>query len=379
MGVRGRLVSAKERSQALELIRAACESGARKRSACELLGLTVRTIERWEKADGLRDKRKGSAHSPANKLTEAQRSMVIEIANSRAYQDLPPSKLVPLLADEGRYIASESTFYRVLRAEKQLTHRQLSRSMKHHKPTEYVASGANQVWSWDITYLPSHVQGLYFYLYMVMDIFSRKIVGWSIHEIQSADYAAALIKQTCLDEDITREIVLHSDNGMPMKGLTMLAMLEQLGVIPSFSRPSVSDDNPYSESLFKTLKYHPTFPMLAQFGTVLDARLWSEKFVLWYNHEHLHSALKFVTPQQRHSGEDRLIREKRHAVYVMAKKQNPARWSGKTRDWSLPDLVTLNPSGTDRRMRAVARGSEKVGMDQGVNLETTNALLKEAV
>ena len=363
----------------MELIREACKSGARKRLACELLGLTVRTLERWEKADGLRDKRKGSEHTPANKLTEAQRSMIIEIANSRAYQDLPPSKLVPLLADEGRYIASESTFYRVLRAEKQLTHRQLSGPMRHHKPTAYVASGAKQVWSWDITYLPSQTQGLYFYLYMVMDIFSRKIVGWSIHEIQSADYAAALIKQTCLDEAITHEIVLHSDNGTPMKGLTMLAMLEQLGVIPSFSRPSVSDDNPYSESLFKTLKYHPTFPMLAQFGTVLDARLWSEKFVLWYNHEHLHSALKFVTPQQRHSGEDRLIREKRHAVYVMAKKQNPARWSGKTRDWSLPDLVTLNPSGTDRRMRAVARGSEKVGIDQGVNLETTNALLKEAV
>jgi len=359
------------------LIDEACTAGARKRLACALLEISVRTVERWEKKKGLSDKRKQAERNPANKLTEEQRAMILATANSGMYQNLPPSKIVPLLADAGRYLASESTFYRILRVENQLAHRQLSRPAKHHKPTAYTATGANQVWSWDITYLPTRVAGLYFYLYLIVDIFSRKIVGWSIHEIQSSDYAAKLIKQACLDEKVTHDIVLHSDNGTPMKGLTMLAMLETLGVIPSFSRPSVSDDNPYSEALFKTLKYHPTFPLLAKFETLLDARTWCEKFVGWYNLQHLHSALKFVTPHQRHTGADVGIREKRHAVYEMAKKQNPERWSGKTRDWTLPVFVTLNPNKQTKTkamertqettmkpasgMLSVARGSENIG------------------
>ena len=153
------------------------------------------------------------------------------------------------------------------------------------------------------------------------------------------------ITQACLDEDVTpHQLVLHSDNGGPMKGATMLATLERLGVVPSFSRPSVSDDNPYSEALFRTVKYHPTFPMLDKFATILDARQWSEKFVLWYNNEHLHSALKFVAPQHRHSGADKAIRANRHQVYQMAKARYPERWAGQTRNWSLPDTVTLNPN-----------------------------------
>jgi transposase InsO family protein len=204
------------------------------------------------------------------------------------------------------------------------------------------------------------VRGLYFYLYLILDIYSRKIVGWSIHEAESADHAANLIKQACVDEQVAQgQLVLHSDNGGPMKGLTMLAMLEKLGVIPSFSRPSVSDDNPYSEALFKTLKYHPTFPLHHRFATLADARTWCETFVNGYNRQHLHSALKFVTPEQRHSGEDQLIREKRHKVYQMAKQQCPERWSGNTRNWSLPEVVTLNPNkkpelnkqGLSRQMR----------------------------
>lgn len=250
-----------------------------------------------------------------------------------------------MLADEGRYVASESTFYRILQAENQLTHRQSSRPAKHHKPKAYEATGANQVWTWDISYLPTQVRGLYFYLYMIVDIFSRKIVGWSVHEVESSEHAARLIKQACLDEKINQDqLVLHSDNGASMKGATMLAMLQTLGVLPSFSRPSVSDDNPYSEALFKTLKYHPTFPKWTKFMDVSEARLWCEKFVVWYNQAHLHSALKFVTPLQRHNGEDSAIRQKRDLVYQLAKKQNPERWSGNSRDWSLLEIVTLNPN-----------------------------------
>lgn len=305
----------------------------------------MRTIERWEKNDGLIDKRKQATHLPANKLSEAERAMVLTIANSKTYQNLPPCKIVPMLADEGCYVASESTFYRVLRAENQLTHRQSSRPTKHHKPDAHEATGANQVWTWDISYLPTQVRGLYFYLYMIVDIFSRKVVGWSVHEVESSEHAAALIKQACLDEKVNREqIVLHSDNGSSMKGATMLAMLQTLGVLPSFSRPSVSDDNPYSEALFKTLKYHPTFPRWAKFSEINGSRNWCEKFVVWYNQVHLHSALKFVTPLQRHNGEDGAVRHERHLVYQIAKKLNPDRWSRNTRDWSLPEIVTLNPN-----------------------------------
>ena len=196
--------------------------------------------------------------------------------------------------------------------------------------------------------------GLYFYLYLTMDIYSRKIVGWSIHETESSGQAAHLIQQCCLDEGIEeKQIILHSDNGGPMKGITMLALLERLGVIPSFSRPSISDDNPYSESLFRTLKYHPGFPMLDKFETIEAARIWTEEFVVWYNTIHLHSALKFITPEQRHSGQDEILLKKRHAVYEQAKQKHPERWSGKTRNWILPHAVTLNPDKKHKELNKI--------------------------
>ncbi len=262
------------------------------------MGLSVRTLERWEKDDGLTDGRKSAQHLPSNKLTLEEYKMVLDVANSPVFQNLPPCKIVPLLADEGRYIASESTFYRILRAENQLRHRQASRPVKHHRPKAYHATGPNQVWTWDISFLPTTVKGLYFYLYFVLDIYSRKIVGWAVHDIQLSEHGAALIKQACMDEDVRRaQLVLHSDNGTPMKGVSMLAMLENLGVVPSFNRPSVSNDNPYSEALFRTVKYRPEFPLFKKFEKIEETRIWCEKFVVWYNQVHLHSALKFLTPK----------------------------------------------------------------------------------
>lgn len=314
----------------------------------------MRTIERWEKENGTKDGRKGAKRTPANKLTPEQRNMVIEIANSTAYRDLSPRKIVPLLADNGKYVASEASFFRILREENQIKHRRSSLPVKHYRPDECVASGPNQVWSWDITYLPTQIAGLYFYLYMIVDIYSRKIVGFSIHTQQLSEHAANLVTQACFDEYVSKDrLVLHSDNGSPMKGATMLATLEKLGVIPSFSRPSVSDDNPYSEALFKTVKYHPSFPMLDKFETITDARKWSEYFVLWYNKDHLHSALKFVTPLQRHTGEDKTILAKRDEVYRAAKAQHPERWSNQTRDWSLPGETTLNPNKKGKQNHAI--------------------------
>lgn len=258
---------------------------------------------------------------------------------------MPPCKIVPLLADAGKYLASASTFYRILRAENQLVHRQASRPVRKHRPKSYSAYGPNQVWTWDISYILTRITGVYFYLYSIIDIYSRKIVGFSVHEQESSNHAACLITQSCIEEGITeQQLVLHSDNGSPMKGATMLATLEKLGVIPSFSRPAVSDDHPYSEALFRTVKYHPTFPMMDKFLSIVAARQWSEKFVAWYNQEHLHSGLKFVTPQQRHNGQDKTIMLNRHKVYELAKAKHPERWSGQTRNWLLPDSVSLNPN-----------------------------------
>lgn len=312
------------------------------------MGLTVRTFERWKKY-GDTDLRKGAKRNISNKLSQEERQIILETVNLPEYRDLPPCQIVPQLADKGIYIASESSIYRILREEKQLAHRGLPKPVRHHKPAAHTATAANQLWSWDITFLSSQVQGIYYYLYLMMDIYSRKIVGWSIHNTQTAEHAANVVQQACLDENIQRDqVILHSDNGAPMKGVTMLVMLEKLGVVPSFSRPSVSDDNPFSEALFKTLKYRPEFPMAQKFETIFHARTWVVKFVDWYNNIHMHSGLKFITPNQRHNGDDKGIIEKRHNVYQLAKAKNPQRWSKATRNWSLPSMVTLN---ADRKLR----------------------------
>jgi transposase InsO family protein len=326
-------------------IEQACDDGARKFKACEMLDISLRTFERWRQEKGSQDKRKNAEKQVSNKLTPQERAEVLTLLNSEAYCDLPPCKVVPLLANKGIYIASESTMYRLLREEDLLTHRQKSQKPKHNRPQECVARAPGKVWSWDITYLPTTVLGQHYYLYMVMDIYSRKIVGWSIHENQTAQLASNLMKQACIDEKIEPEqLTLHSDNGSPMKGATMLATLQNLGVMPSFSRPSVSDDNPFSEALFKTVKYHPSFPAVSKFDTIEESRAWSEKFVFWYNHLHLHSALKFVTPEQRHVGDDVTILKNRQAVYESAKLKQPLRWSKNTRNWTRPDVVRLNPN-----------------------------------
>ena len=294
-----------------------------------------------------------------NKLSEEERKMLLNTINSELYRDLPPSQIVPRLADEGVYIASESTIYRVLRQEKQLAHRGQAKPRKHKKPDSHIATSPNQLWSWDITFLPSQVRGLYYYLYMIIDIYSRKIVGWSIHSEQSAHHAANLIEQACIDEGVERDqIILHSDNGSPMKGATMLAKLEMLGIKPSFSRPSVSDDNPFSEALFRTVKYHPSFPLTDKFETIFDARVWVIKFVAWYNHTHMHSGLKFITPHHRHTGTDSIIMPKRHNVYLQAKAKHPERWSGNTRNWQLPSVVMLNANRKNRSCDRPLKGSE---------------------
>lgn len=271
------------------------------------------------------------------------------IANSEKYRDLNPHQIVPRLADDGQYIASESSFYRLLRTEKLMAHRSKSKPRINHPPRSLVASSSNCVWSWDITYLPSGIKGKYYYLYMVEDIFSRYIVGWCVKEIECSDLASLLIEQCCISQSIEKhQIHLHSDNGSPMKGATMQATLERLGVAPSFSRPRVSNDNPYSESLFKTLKYCPQYPTRA-FVTLQLAQEWVKTFTHWYNTEHLHSEIRFVTPHARHYGLDNEILYERDILYKIYRNMNPLRWSKGTRNWSPAPEVTLNPGKEQKR------------------------------
>ncbi len=250
--------------------------------------------------------------------------------------------IVSKLADDGVYLASESSFYKVLKENKLLVHRGRTKPKTKQKPKGMTATEVNQVYSWDITYLKTSVRGRFYYLYMFMDVFSRKIVGYKVHVRESMDLSSELIKKICEREKIKRnELVLHSDNGGSMKGATMPATLDWLGVSSSFSRPSVSNDNAYSESLFKTLKYVPDYPEF--FKSIGDARDWVDSFVNWYNEEHRHSGIKFVTPSERHLGKDKEILEKRKEVYEAARRLKPERWSGRgIRNWERENVVYLN-------------------------------------
>jgi putative transposase len=333
-----------ERGQVMTLVAEAIAAGARQDRACAAICLSERTLQRWQRAPLHGDQRPLRLQAPQNRLSVLERECLLAVVNSDEFGHLPPSQIVPILADRGQYIASESTFYRVLRAENQLGHRAAERpAQRRHKPRALLATMPNVLFSWDITYLPTPIKGIFFYLYLFMDIFSRKIVGWQIYDAESSALAGEVLRDICARENIApNQVVLHSDNGSPMKGATMLATLQALGVMPSFSRPAVSNDNPYSESLFKTLKYRPTYPRQS-FEDIIAARQWVSAFVHWYNHEHRHSAIRFVTPAERHAGLDAALLHQRINVYEAAKERHPERWSGATRNWQPIRVVHLNP------------------------------------
>ena len=332
---------------AIESIQIAMKEGARQQQACDIVGISNRTLQNWQ-VTGLKDQRQCAQKVPSNKLSEIERKAILAVCNDDEFKNQSPKQIVPALADRGTYMASESSFYRILHEVKQLQHRGRTASPAAiKKPTPYVADGPNQVWSWDITYLASNLKGSFFYLYLFMDIYSRKIVGWEVYENESSEQASEVLRKTRLSEALgaNHEVVLHSDNGSPMKGATMLATMQKLGIVPSFSRPSVSNDNPFSEALFKTLKYAPSYPE-KPFACVEEARRWVKTFADWYNDSHHHSGLKFVTPEQRHNCEDIAILKNRKTVYEAAKKRNPGRWSGKTRNWEHEAITKLNPANT---------------------------------
>ena len=326
----------------LALLDEAVAAGARLDRACQMLGLSVRTVQRWRQRGG-GDRRCGPKQEPANKLSEAERRQIVHLANLPAYRDLSPKQIVPQLADQGRYIASESSFYRVLREHGLMHHRERSRPPTASRPRERVATGPWQVASWDITYIKTNISGKFYYLYMVEDVWSRKILGWAVHAQELMGHAAALIDGIAASAGRNLEgWVLHADNGGPMKGATMLATLQRLGVVASFSRPGVSDDNPFSEALFRTMKYRPAYPSNG-FASLDQARAWVAGFVAWYNTEHLHSGIGYVAPHDRHEGRDVAILTQRRRVYERARRRHPSRWSRSPRTWRRDEIVRLNP------------------------------------
>jgi transposase InsO family protein len=327
----------------LKLIDTAVTNGARLEKAATTIGLSARSVIRWRRSDVDYDLRKGPSLTPANKLSEQERTQIVDVANSPQFRDMSPKQIVPKLADQGIYIGSESSFYRILKEQKMMKHRQRSKPPTNHRPTEYMANGPCQVWTWDITYLRSPVRGMFFYLYMFVDVWSRKIIAATVFEEESMDLSASLFTRACFTHGVQPEgLVLHSDNGGPMKGSTMQATLQKMGVIPSFSRPMVSDDNPYSESLFRTMKYRPEYPSKA-FKNLAHAQDWVDEFVNWYNTRHQHSAIRFVTPDDRHYGREEQILTNRQYLYKQARRRHPNRWSRQTRNWKPVRQVWLNP------------------------------------
>ncbi len=311
MGGRGKLTGEQERQRILELFEQAVQTGVRKNKACEILDISTRTISRWtENSDG--DKRSSTKKELVNKMSVHEEEQIISMCCGERFRNTAPNEIVAILAEEGTYIASESTMSRVLRKRGLLKHITESKpGTKSKKPEELKTTGPNQVLSWEV------------------------------HSYESGDVASEIMKKLerkrCL-----KGVHLHSENGSPMKPATMLATLQNLGVAPSFSRPQVSNDNPYSESLFRTLKYNAGYPK--SFESIEAAREWVAKFVNWYNNEHRHSRIKYVTPMQRHTGEDKEILGKRKKTYEAARLKNSGRGSKNIRNWDHIDTVYLNPA-----------------------------------
>ena len=343
------MIGLEDRQALAQDIAAAHKAGARLQPACEMAGIDVRTLERWKAGQGLTagDGRPQAVRpTPSHALSPAERTALLAVANEPRFASVPPARIVPMLADEGVYLGSESSMARVLREHGQNARRGRAKAPKATRaPTTHIATAPGQVWCWDMTYLPAVVLGRWFHLYLILDLYSRKIVGAEVHDSDDADHAVHLVRRTALAERIATmqtKPVLHGDNGSTLKATTVLAMLQWLGVKPSYSRPRVSDDNAYAESLFRTAKYRPEFPSKG-FASLDEARIWAAEFVRWYNVDHRHSGIRYVSPAQRHAGQDRAILEARHDLYLQARQRHPARWSGRTRDWSPVGAVALNP------------------------------------
>jgi len=275
------------------------------------------------------------------RLTDAEERRVLDTLNSERFQDMAPGEVHATLLDEGVYLCSERTMYRILSTHGQSVIRRQSAPRLYAKP-ELLATRPNELWSWDITKLKGPVKWTFFSLYKVLDVFSRYVVGWMVATRESADLAKDLIEETCRKQEIVPGMLtIHADNGSPMKAFTFSQLLTDLGVTKSHSRPSVSNDNPFSESAFKTLKYRPGYP--ERFGSIEDARSFCRTFFTWYNTEHRHSGIAMLTPEHVHYHTHQEVLNARSLILVKAYQLHPERFvKGAPKVHKVPSAVWIN-------------------------------------
>lgn len=281
--------------------------------------------------------------TPQRALTDTERQRIVEVLCSARFVDRSPAAVVHTLLDEGQYLASERTLYRVLAAHGEVKERRNQLSHPKHVRPELVATAPNEVWSWDITKLRTTVKWSYFYLYVLLDLFSRYVVGWMVARQESAAFAQRLIEESVTRHDVEPgTLVLHADRGAPMTSKTLAQLLADLDVTRSFSRPHTSNDNPFSESQFKTAKYHPSYP--GRFVALEEALGWGRTFFPWYNHEHRHSGIAFLTPADVYFGRAEVVLAQRHATRLAAYAEHPERFpNGPPRRQLFPAATYINP------------------------------------
>ncbi len=310
------------------------------KSACTALGV-VRSSYYRDRARLVNPQGNTRSYSPLA-LSEAERNVVIATLNSEEFMDKAPMTVFATLLEKGQCLCSVRTMYRLLKKMGQSRERRNQVSRPNYKKPELLATGPNQVWSWDITKLKGPVKWSYFHLYVIMDIFSRYVVGWMVAHRESAILAKQLIDETCQKQGIQKQqLTLHADRGSSMKSKPVAFLLADLGVTKTHSRPQTSNDNPYSEAQFKTLKYRPDFP--SRFGSIVDARSFCRDFFPWYNTEHKHSGIALLTPESLHHNQEKEILDKRNATMQLAFKSNPTRFKNKApKLWAAPVAVWIN-------------------------------------
>lgn len=307
-------------------------------TACQVLGVARSSLYRARQPKQPAQ----PGPKPGRALSQSERAEVRQVLNSEQFRDAPPRQVYATLLDEGIYLCHWRTMYRILKEHDEVRERRNQLKQPHSAKPELVATGPNQLWSWDITKLKGPVKWHYYYLYVILDVFSRYAVGWLLAEQEAAELAELLIVETCAKQGICRdELTLHADRGGPMKAKSVAQLLSDLGVTKSHSRPHVPNDNPYSEAHFKTLKYQPDFP--GRFGSFQEALVWARRFFPWYNHQFYHSSLGLLTPVSVHYNQATLILEQRQQVLQAAYEAHPERFvQGQPQLATLPAEVWIN-------------------------------------
>lgn len=332
-------------------IQAALALGASLKASCHIIELTVSTYWRWTKTGVVTDDQRPHVIKapPKNKLSDEEEQAVLAVMLSHEFADSPPSQIVPTLLTRGIWLASESSYYRILHANKLAVHRGRQAPPMSRAIPQLSASQPNEVWCWDVSWLKTLVAGRYYYLHLFLDLYSRKIVLAEVLENESDENASRLTIMAINREGIVHQPpkVLHSDNGGPMRSAMLKETLASLGVASSFNRPHTSNDNAFAEAIFKTAKYRPNYPAKG-FKSLQEAQAWVMAFVTWYNEVHLHSGLNFVTPIDRHEGRDESILAHRKSVLEAAKQRRPERWSKETRNCEAKSTVYINKPEEER-------------------------------